>query len=169
MPYKLFGFIFLVFLYACGQNAAPTCDKNEIIPLLDTIIQSRMGLDEFQVRYSYMKITQIQNRDYPANGKCEMYSFSTIKAEYSHHEAKGELVVNFYNNRLCSVSFVPQDSAQYLKVLCEKSQICLENQTEMFKNKALIRKGNLEDKGFAVIWEDNCLMKELNDYITRCS
>ena len=92
-----------------------------------------------------------------------------ITANYKHHNINGELILRFFNNALCSVSFVPQDSSAYLKVLCERSALCMDSKTELYYKKALVRRTNLADKGFAVVWEDECIMQKLNDFIKRCS
>ncbi len=162
-------FLLLNFLWACGQNSQPICTQKTAISLLDSVFQSYTSVDEFQTRYSYINTTRVQSQDYPPNGKCEGYSYTTINARYKHQGIDGELIINFYNNQLCSVAFLPPDSTQYLKILCQQSQICLDAQAELFNNKALIRKANIAEKGFAVIWEDHCIMQELNGFILRCS
>jgi hypothetical protein len=159
--------VFISLLCSC-QSEKPTCQSKENIYLLDTIFQSHTTIDEFQTRYSYLNTTEIQNKNQPPIANCEGYSLATITAIYKHHDIDGQLLLKFHNNELCSISFFPKDSSTYLNNLCQKSNLCLSNNKELFKNKALIRTANIPEKGFAVIWEDNCMMQKLNEFLTKC-
>jgi hypothetical protein len=166
----------LVFFSACASDAPsppPDCATfGQAVMLIDSQLMSRLTVEDFQASNRKFKLTQIRSEDVPAQGKCELYSIQTVNAAHEHHGVKGDMVFSFFNNQLKQVLFYPkaqEDSTKYLTTLCEKEKICLTDKETMHRSGATIRKGVSSDARFFIVWEDLCLIEQMNNWLAKCS
>lgn len=161
-------------LAACASDAPPDCSRfGEAVMLIDSSLMSRATVEDFQASNRKFRLTQINSQDVPAQGKCELYSIQTVTADHTHYGIQGDMTFSFFNNQLKQVLFYPKslaDSTALMTALCEKEKLCLaDNSGDIHRKGANIRKGMTGDARFYVVWEDLCLMEQVNNWIARCS
>lgn len=163
------------FLFAaCASDATPPdCAQfGEAVQLINPNLLSRVTVEEFQANNRTFKLGMIRSEDFPAQGKCDLYGITTVNAEYSHHQIAGDMTFSFFNNQLKQVLFYPKnlsDSTALLAALCEKEQTCLLTDSQIMRKGTQIRKGMTSDKRFYIVWEDFCLMEQMNAWLAKCN
>jgi hypothetical protein len=165
--------ISLLFSACSSDQAPPDCAKfGEAVELINPNLLSRITVEDFQANNQVFKLGMIRSEDYPAQGKCDLYGITTVGAEYTHHQIAGDMTFSFFNNQLKQVLFYPKnlsDSTALLAALCEKDKICLQTDSEFMRKGTQIRKGMTTDNRFYIVWEDFCLMEQMNAWLAKCN
>lgn len=140
----------------------------------DTLERARAQLDKAQVQYTVARVCPARHSKYPPRDTA-----SVVAPEYKHLGVKGQLTMEFFNDRLYEATFVPKDVYEYVDKLHAADKRLRRDKTgrsEVVVGHLRIASNvdfaatdtgwNLATKPF-VIWQDTRLVNQLDDWDKR--
>jgi len=135
-------------------------------------IESYQDIDEFKdllKRGSFQWELNENSRPSPKGRPPFHISMVTIK-DFTHNNVLGELVVNFFNNRLISTTFYPSRVEKYIKALENAEGVKFDNNKEVKLRPYTRVRFATDHKGRKYVdWSDIRLDKEMELWIKRYS
>ena len=162
--------VWIVLTAACGSAEHVGVLRGEPMPLFDRF-RSYQTLDEIAPSLPDRSTWHIVFEDSSvAREGCPRFEQLTFSVEAVHHDIKGRLTLNLYNDRLATAAFAPADWPAYLAALAraglhfdEKNEIRVPPATVI----ARFERNKYEAP--SVGWTDTRFMKDVDAWVSRCS
>jgi hypothetical protein len=168
----IFILLFIAFQLGCGDNVTYT-DVVDKPTLLIADIKSYQSIEYTKNQlvhggYEWIVKEDSKSPQYDSRPPFDILTISIKK--YNYLGFSGELVLNFFNNRLMSTWFYPDDISSFFKKLkiqlgtdmMSQSEITFGKYTKMWKDK------DYQDRIY-IGWHDIRLIEENNRWISRYS
>ncbi len=161
-----------VFLFSCSENITFVDTVDNPTGLLDNI-ESYQSIAASRAHFieKGKKWRVVEDSRSPRPTSRPRFNIYAAKIdEYVHLGHTGSLELIFFNNRLMSTFFFPDDSAAYLRSLKLKEHIDLVSRDEVnYSKNTRVWKARDFRSLFYVAWEDTRLAEEQSAWIRRYS
>ncbi len=155
-------------LLGCARTPSFTERSSESSPLA-VGFSSYAAIDEVRSLLGDSPVTVVEDSRLPPGDQRPPFNILVLSISFEHLDQSGKLRLEFFNDRLMSTSFYPDDLETYLEVLNDSGVILdrggrckIAPYTEIWKST------DFNNRGY-VNWEDERLQKEFDDWITRYS
>jgi len=167
-------YILLVFFSftSCNQKEKTQDEIKSSPTILMFGLKSYTSIDKIHKKINQKNGTWtiIENNKLAKNDKRPRYEIFTVSTNaFKDNKIAGITVLEFFNNRLMSVTFYPNNWTKYKKYLEKKNINILNNQWKDTKNGVTIRINEDNQKKHYFETEDTTLIKEYNDWIAKYS
>ena len=131
-----------------------------------TVAEAQRELQTSQAEWSV-----IEDSSLPPDDPRPPFDITTVSlAPFEHLGVTGELVLEFFNDRLVSVRFYPEQPRRYLEVLAESEAIDLSDRRgPTSRGGATIEKARDHRGRTYVIWSDPRLVRKRQRWVMRHS
>jgi len=157
-----------------------TSDKTTYAEVVSDPAELINGIRSYQTLYSTIQLLQAENQAFKVDEGQRVYddkrlpfNIDTIMIQgYTHLQQSGKLELVFFNNRLQSTKFYPDNVPVYLEMLKKHSNIDLVANNEVaYLENAKVRKykETMGSKLLCIVWEDLRLVAEHNKWICQYS
>lgn len=150
-------------LCSCDLNKTDSSRTQESTQLINEI-KSYTTTREFMAVHPQAKVEPGSN-GHPGDRWRSRYEVQQVTLlSYRHFGQTGKLVVSFFNDRLASTTFYPNDVDRYLSEL-KRNGIEFKTDSADFSAHTVVRVGTDYQGNKYVDWEDKGLAKEMRDWI----
>lgn len=155
-------------LLGCGQTPSFTDRASESSALIADF-SSYASVDDVTNLLKNASVTVVEDSQLDPGDQRPPFSILVWAIPFEHMNQPGELHLHFFNDRLMSTSFYPDQMKSYLNALND-SGITLdhEGRCKMKPYTDIWKSTNFNNRGF-VCWEDERLQEELNEWIMSYS
>lgn len=160
-----------VAVFAIGCSGSPTfTERLSVTTPLTAGFNSYASLAEVKRGIiAGLPITVIEDSQLPPGDQRPPFNILTLSVPFTHLEQRGELQIKFFNDRLKSTWFYPQNMQRYVEMLNHTEVKFGPDGSCLIAPYTRITKGkDYRDREY-VRWEDVRLQKESNEWIKRHS
>lgn len=169
--FQIIFYLLTIMCFSNCQNSGTECPRTAPSHLIDNFYSYQTIADfEKEIKNSYETIIVIENSKLSDTDKRPPFDIYTISIpEFKHLGLSGQLRASFFNNRLQSIWFYPDNVDEYLKELDNDLKINLKEEKEIRIDCVSITKWTDFKDDLYFSWTDTRLQQEQNDWISKYS